>query len=89
MGAIYHESLATTLNSKAPGGDGISYRTLKQLPIQAFDKLAQIYNACMEVGHWPAHFKKAIVIPVKKQDKSDLNLYLKNWWLKELKCICE
>lgn len=63
------EALVKCKNGKSPGHDGITYRLLKQLPIEAMDLLTSLYNRCIIIGYWPKYFSRAIVVPIKKAGK--------------------
>lgn len=54
---------------KAPGMDLITGELLKQLPNLALKKLADIFNAALELRHVPSAWKKAEVILIPKSGK--------------------
>lgn len=58
--------LSTVRPFKAPGTDQIFYILIRQLPIEIVDQLASIFNQCMMIGYWPAIWKTAKVVPVRK-----------------------
>lgn len=54
---------------KAPGRDGIPNILIKQLPDITIGQIADVFNACMRLNHWPASFKMAKVTPIPKPNK--------------------
>lgn len=61
--------LRLTKNTKSPGADGITYRMLKHLPIEALQQLATLFNVCLRHGLWPTPFKFAVVVAIPKAGK--------------------
>lgn len=55
---------------KAPGSDGISARTIKNLPPQAIKLIMYIFNAILTLGHFPSLWKMARVVMVLKPGKN-------------------
>jgi endonuclease/exonuclease/phosphatase (EEP) superfamily protein YafD len=65
---------------KAPGGDGIANETIKALVINAdqsvlrdsrpMKELERIFNASVDLGHYPRHFHLATTIALQKQGKT-------------------
>ena len=58
--------------NSAPGPDGISYETLKNLPPKAFKTLTYIYNTALSLHYFPTPWKLAHVITIPKPGKSPL-----------------
>ena len=56
-------------NSKAPGDDRIHNTLIKRLPSQGFLYLTIIINACLTLSYFPAAWKHANIIPIKKPGK--------------------
>ncbi|XP_060527429.1 probable RNA-directed DNA polymerase from transposon BS isoform X1 [Cylas formicarius] len=63
--------------NKAPGPDNISNILLRNLPRKAIIKLLYILKAVLVLQHFPAQWKKSIVIPICKPGKDPklLNSY--------------
>jgi hypothetical protein len=53
-------------HKKSPGLDNINNTLLKHLPQKALASIAVIFNACLELGHFPTIWKTAKVIPIFK-----------------------
>ena len=67
----YTEALAKCASNSAPGPDHIKWPHLKLISkapevVRVFVALA---NGCMEVGHWPAHFKDSLSVIIPKPGK--------------------
>lgn len=56
-------------DKKAPGIDEISNKTLKNLPEEVYEEIAEIGRGIMKTGHFPNHWKKAITIMIPKPGK--------------------
>ena len=56
-------------NYKAPGIDAVMSITVKQLPKEAFQFLAKVFNKCLEFCHFPTLWKEAKIIPILKAGK--------------------
>ncbi|KAL1131661.1 hypothetical protein AAG570_011274 [Ranatra chinensis] len=54
---------------KAPGGDTITNRTIKNLPRKCIVLLTNLINAILRRGYFPTAWKTAIVIPIQKPSK--------------------
>ena len=63
------KNLKKTKSDSAPGPDKITYRTLKNLPLASLNKLAVIYNAVLDLAHFPLAFKTSIITVVPKPGK--------------------
>ena len=70
------KSLKRTKNT-APGTDGIYYSHIKNLPLNALDYLADIYEASMDANYFPDLWKKGttILIPKPNKDHKDPKNY--------------
>ena len=60
-------------NNKAPGEDSIPNILLKNLPRKTFIQLSYITNAIIQLQHFPAKWKNAVVIPILKPSKNPKN----------------
>ena len=56
--------------SSAPGPDGLSYETLKNLPHQAFTIIAAILNLAMSFHYFPSPWKTAHITTIPKPGKN-------------------
>lgn len=56
-------------NMKAPGFDNIFNLELKHQSTHFFERLAFIFNRCLELGYFPSRWKLAKVIPILKSGK--------------------
>jgi hypothetical protein len=65
------KAIASTISNKAPGGDGITSGILKQISATIVQHLHRIYNACLEEGYCPEHFRSAVTIALRKPGKSN------------------
>jgi hypothetical protein len=57
--------------NKAPGADGISNGILHQMLEILLPSLLKLFNACLEQGYCPAHFKDTITVVLRKPGKDD------------------
>jgi ribonuclease HI len=57
--------------NKAPGTDGIPNGILHQLLDILSPSLVRLFNACLDRGYCPAHFKDSITVVLRKQGKDD------------------
>ncbi|KAJ1169665.1 hypothetical protein NDU88_001556 [Pleurodeles waltl] len=57
-------------NDKAPGKDRITNQAIKMFPNAAVDRLAEIFNTCLQHQHFPEAWKEARVIVFPKARKS-------------------
>lgn len=63
---------------KSPGHDGLSVEHLMNAPAVVFEKLATLFNSCIEHSYLPANCMKTIVVPIIKNrtgDASNLSNY--------------
>ncbi|PPQ94967.1 hypothetical protein CVT25_004212 [Psilocybe cyanescens] len=66
------EALDSCSNVLAPGPDHIKWSHLKMLmhgPTHVFTVLLLLANACLQVGHWPKHFKESMSVIIPKPNK--------------------
>ena len=56
-------------SNSAPGEDQITYEIIKQLPINALEKLLELYNQSWKDSKMPDSWNEAIVIPILKLGK--------------------
>jgi hypothetical protein len=61
--------LASTKSRSAPGEDGISYATLKQLPVEIWNPIITTFNICLGMGYFPKSWKHARVRMIPKGGK--------------------
>lgn len=54
---------------KSPGCDGIINVLLKNLPSEAHEFIAKIFNSCLSCAYWPTSFRVAKVIAIPKPGK--------------------
>lgn len=66
------ENIACLKNKKAPGPDNITNTIIKNLPDIALNALTNIFNRCLEEGHFPSNWKVASVIMLPKPGKNPL-----------------
>jgi hypothetical protein len=66
--------LKATANKSAPGSSGIGWSLLKKGWAVVKDHLVGVFNACLILGHHPAHWKEAKVVAIPKPDKPDYSL---------------
>jgi ribonuclease HI len=57
--------------NKAPGTDGIPNIILHQTTGILLPHLHKLFNACLNVGYFPAHFREAITVVLRKPGKDD------------------
>lgn len=56
---------------KAPGTDGIPTLILQCAIKEILPSLDMIFNACLDLGHCPKHFKSSITVVLRKPGKED------------------
>jgi len=58
-------------NSSTSGLDKLSWSHLKAIvkDKESINKLIDIANACINLGHWPSHFKTSTIIIIPKPNK--------------------
>ncbi|GFW89355.1 probable RNA-directed DNA polymerase from transposon BS [Trichonephila clavipes] len=66
--------------TKSPGPDGVFGRMLENLGHRGKLRLLDIINLSWKIGHLPAEWKRAIIIPIKKAGKN-------NWSPKDFRPI--
>jgi hypothetical protein len=57
--------------NKAPGTDDITNGILHQTIDILLPKLHKLFNACLQIGYCPAHFKETITVALRKRGKDD------------------
>jgi len=57
--------------NKAPGTDGIPNLILHQTLDVILPTLHGLFNACLQQGYCPAHFRQSITVVLRKPDKDD------------------
>ena len=60
--------------NKAPGTDGISNGILHQTLDILLPSLHKLFNACLQQGYCPVHFKETITVVLRKPGKDDYTL---------------
>jgi hypothetical protein len=55
--------------NKAPGTDGIPNGVLHKAINQILIHLEHLFNACLQIGYWPEHFKTSTTIVLRKLGK--------------------
>ena len=64
------EALAHMHPLKSPGIDGIKTVAIKELWAQVREPLFELTSACLQVGHYPAHWKLTMSAILRKADKA-------------------
>jgi ribonuclease HI len=62
-----------TAPNKAPGDDNIINGILHQTLDVLLPSLYRLFNACLQKGYCPAHFKKTITVALRKQGKEAID----------------
>ena len=62
--------IAYTISNKAPGEDEITNGILKIISPTIASHLQRIFNASIEEGYCPEHFRNSVIIALRKSDKS-------------------
>ena len=65
------EAFRSSRGDKAPGNDNIQFKVLKIAAPVISPLLTQIYNASLRLHYWPACWKEAKVIVIRKPGKKD------------------
>ena len=65
------EAFRSSRGDKAPGSDNIQFKVLKMAAPTIGPLLTQIYNASLRLQYWPACWKEAKVIVIRKPGKKD------------------
>ncbi|MBW0525251.1 hypothetical protein O181_064966 [Austropuccinia psidii MF-1] len=58
-------------NKKSPGPDGVPNELIKIACDLLVNKLADLFNNCLTIGHFPTPWKRASTIIIQKTNKSD------------------
>ena len=76
-GITLHEieaAIAWAASKKAPGGDEITNIILKKTSSIIAPHLHRIYNACLDLGYCPEHFRESVTIALRKPGKSNYQI---------------
>jgi len=75
------DALEKCNNSSAPGTDKLTWSYIKSImrDNNCLLKFVDIANACINLGHWPSHFKMSTMIIIPKPNKSTYNSP-KSYW---------
>ena len=65
------QAFRSSRGDKAPGSDNIQFKVLKEAAPVIGPLLTQIYNASLQLHYWPACWKEATVIVIRKPGKKD------------------
>ena len=65
------EAIRSSRGDKAPGSDDIQFKVLKEAAPVIGPLLTQLYNASLQFHYWPACWKEATVIVIRKPGKKD------------------
>ena len=57
--------------NKAPGADGVTNGVLHQTLDILLPSLHRLFNACLQQGYCPVHFKEAVTVVLRKPGKDD------------------
>ena len=57
-------------STSAPGADGWRVAELQALPLQLFEKLAQVFNLVEETGTWPVPLTRGLISLIQKGEGS-------------------
>lgn len=57
--------------NKAPGADGVINSILHKTLDLLLPSLHKVFNACLQLGYCPQHFKEAVIVVLRKQGKDD------------------
>ena len=68
-------SISNCNNSSTPELDKLSWNHLKCILNQdkCLSNIINIANACINLGYWPAHFKRSTIIVIPKPNKQSYN----------------
>lgn len=67
-------AVKSTAQNKAPGADGINNGMLHETLEIILPHLHKLFNACLDHGYCPEHFKETITVVLRKPDKDDYSL---------------
>jgi len=67
----FRQALIKCNNSSAPGPDKLMWRHLKTILKQdiCYSHIINIADACINLGHWPNHFKCSFIVIIPKPNK--------------------
>jgi len=60
-----------TANDSAPGESGISWKIIKMAWARVDKAVIHVFNACLQLGHHPSLWRKAVVVVIPKPGKDD------------------
>jgi len=66
-----HPLLADCANTLAPGESGISWQIIKMAWPRVSNMVTHIFNACLQLGHHPTFWRKAVVVVIPKPGKDN------------------
>lgn len=73
-------TLASCASWNAPGPDGVPYGFLKTLGKPLHTYLAEIFNACLAIGHFPARHQVGLTVVLQKPNKAPEELRTASGW---------
>ena len=65
------KAISATKKDKAPGPDGLPNRILHIIAGETLALLTRVFQACIDQGVHPDHFKEATIIMIRKPSKPD------------------
>ena len=65
------KAVRTSAPNKAPGADGITNGILHQTIDILLPHLHKLFNACLQLGYCPRHFKETVTVVLRKPGKDD------------------
>jgi len=67
----FRSAIANCNNSSTPGLDKLSWSYLKTVlkHDECLTNIINIVNACIDLGYWPAHFKRSTTVIIPKPNK--------------------
>ena len=65
------KAVRTSAPNKAPGADGITNGILHETIDVILPHLHKLFNACLQLGYCPRHFKETVTIVLRKPGKDD------------------
>ena len=64
-------AVRTASPNKAPGNDSITNSILQQALDILLPSLHRLFNACLQLGYCPKHFKETVTVVLRKQGKDN------------------
>ena len=65
------KAVRTSARNKAPGADGITNGILHETIDILLPRLHKLFNACLQLGYCPRHFKETVTVVLRKPGKDD------------------